>query len=225
MNITDTLKKGLIVSCQADEQDPLYGPAFMVAMAQSAKIGGAVGIRANGINDIKAIKKSLDLPIIGIYKKKYSDSEVYITPTLDEVKAVIDAGAAIIALDATNRTRPGNISLSQIVDFIKSKYALPIMADISTLEEGINAFNIGFDIVATTLSGYTPYSPQSEGPDYELLENLTATVTVPVIMEGKISSPEQAFKALQLGAHAVVIGSAITRPQLITKSYVTAMQK
>jgi len=218
------LKNGLIVSCQADNDSPLYGSKFMAAMAKSAEIGGAVGIRANGANDIKAIKKVVNLPVIGIYKKKFKNSDVYITPTIKTAVAVIEAGADILALDATNRVRPDNLKLEKFISFLKKNYSTPLMADVSTLEEGINACNLGFDIVATTLSGYTSYSRQINLPDFKLLKDLIKNLSIPVIMEGRISSSKQASKAIQSGAFAVVIGSAITRPHLITESYVKVIK-
>lgn len=217
------LKNGLIVSCQADKTDPLYGSGFMVALAKSAQIGGAVGIRANGANNIKAIKKAVNLPVIGIYKKKFIDSDVYITPTIKCAVAVIKAGADILALDATDRQRPGNLKLEKLVYFLKQNYSIPLMADVSTLEEGINAFNLGFDIVATTLAGYTPYSRKIKEPDFKLLKDLIKYLSIPVILEGRISTQKQALWAIKAGAYAVVIGSAITRPHLITENYVKSM--
>lgn len=219
------LKGGLIVSCQAEEGSPLYGPHYMAAMARAAALGGAVAIRANGPADIEAIKKAVSSPVIGIYKKKFPDSEVYITPTFAEAEAVLRAGAEIIALDGTARTRPGGLDLPGLLKRIKEEWGALVMADISVLEEGLQAAAYGADIVATTLAGYTPYSKRMEGPDLELIEALASSLAIPVIAEGRITSPEQARAALERGAYAVVVGRAITSPQFITELFVKGIGK
>ena len=194
----------------------------MAAMARAAQIGGAVGIRANGPDDIRAIKAAVPLPIIGIYKIRDPEFEPYITPTFEAAKEIAEAGAHIIAVDATLRPHPKNLSAAELIAQIKT-LGLPVMADISTLEEGIAAADAGADIVATTMSGYTPYSRQSDEPDFALIEELSRAVEVPIIAEGRIQTPEQARQAIDLGAHAVVVGTAITRPDVITRRYVEAL--
>ena len=194
-------------------------------MAEAAEIGGAAGIRANGPEDIRAIKKEVELPLIGIEKNMDYEAGIYITPTMREVSRVVEAGADIIAVDATKCGRPFGQSLREFIDEIKSSFDIPVMGDISVLEEGLRAEQIGFDLVGTTLSGYTEHSPDKEGPDFELLEDLLYELSIPVIMEGRISSPEQAGKALDMGAHAVVVGSAITRPRKITARFVEGIEK
>lgn len=223
LDIIKGIKGGLIVSCQALENEPLYGSDVMARMALAACIGGAVGIRANTGVDIMAIKESVHLPIIGILKRVYDNSEVYITPTIVEVDEIIGSGAEIIATDATGRPRPGGISLKTLFHYIRNNSNLLIMADVSNLEEGLTACEMGADIISTTLSGYTSYSKGSEGPDYKLIENLAARVNIPVIAEGRIGTPEQAKKCFDHGAYAIVVGGAITRPQFITKSFVQAI--
>lgn len=219
-NVIELIEKGLIVSCQALEEEPLHSSFIMSKMAFAAKQGGATGIRANSYEDIVEIKKAVDLPVIGIVKRVYEDSDIYITPTIEEIDELVNAGADIIALDATDRTRPNGKSLETFIKEIRQKYHdLILMADISTYEEGIRAFELGFDIVSTTLSGYTPYSKKLDNPDFELLEKLIKAVSVPVIAEGRIWTPEDAKKALQMGAHAVVVGTAITRPREITRRF------
>jgi N-acylglucosamine-6-phosphate 2-epimerase len=210
-------KAGLIVSCQADKGEPFYGTKFMVAFAVAAKIGGAVGIRTNGPLFIKAIKKAVDLPVIGIYKKKYENSEVYITPTKKEAKSIAYAGADIIGIDCTLRKRPGNLTLDELIKYIKEKLNLPVLADISTVEEGINAENKDADIICTTLSGYTEYTKNKLklGPDIDLVRELAKNVKVPIIAEGRYWTPEDIKRAFEAGAHAVVIGTAITKPHYI----------
>ncbi len=218
------IKGKLIVSCQALEDEPLHHPMIMAKMALAAKMGGAVAIRSNSAADIIAIKKEVDLPVIGLYKKNYHDSEVFITPTKKEVLALIKSGCDMIALDATQRKRPNDESLHHLVEFIHEHGKLA-MADISTLEEGIVAEKIGFDCVSTTLSGYTPYSPQQEDPDYDLIQACVKNLTIPVIAEGRISDQDQLRKVLLTKPYAVVIGSAITRPQMITEKFVKVMNE
>ncbi len=218
------LKGGLIVSCQAAEGTPLHGPTFMAAMARAAEIGGAVGIRANGPADIKAIKEAVSIPVIGIHKIRYPGYEPYITPTSSAAKDIAGAGADIIAVDATLRLHPMERSAADLIAEIKT-LGLPVMADISTLEEGVAAAGAGADIVATTMSGYTPYSRQSGQPDFALIEELAQAVKIPIIAEGKIRTPEQAKKAIDLGAYAVVVGTAITRPDVVTGRFVNALSK
>src|SRR5690625_155812 len=223
-NLIQQHKGGLILSCQAWEDDALYSPATMAKVAKAAHMGGAAAIRANSVVDIQAIKQTVNLPIIGIIKEEYPDSEVFITPTKKEIEQLIDVGVEIIAIDATARKRPNNEQLEDLIQLIKEsgKY---IMADISTYEEGMLAIEYGTDCLSTTLSGYTNYSPQIEAPDYKLIKKLVEYSPVPVFAEGRISTPEQARKLLDLRAHAVVVGSAITRPQIITKRFVDIIKE
>lgn len=219
------LKHGLIVSCQADPGDPLYGVDHMVAMARAAMVGGAAGIRANYPQDVRGIKEAIPLPLIGIYKKRYPDSEVYITPTMDEVRQIAAAGADIIAVQMTAQARPDGLTNAEFVTAIRRELPdLPIMADISTLDEGLAAAALGVDLVSTTMSGYTPYSPQLEGPDFGLIRELKARLSTPVIAEGRIRSPEECRAAVEAGAYAVVVGTAITRPQTVTAWFVEGIR-
>ncbi len=224
LTIFQQVKGGLIVSCQALEDEPLHGSEVMAKMAKAAEMGGAVGIRANGSEDILAIKKMTNLPIIGLVKKTYPDSEIYITPTAKEVDELIKADADIIAVDATLRARPNEQTLAELINHIHRHKKL-VMADVSTYEEGIKAAAIGADCISTTLSGYTSYSPSIETPDFRLVEQLAKRLTVPLFAEGRYHSPEETRKALQLGAHSVVVGSAITRPQEITRRYTNLLKK
>ncbi|WP_156951205.1 N-acetylmannosamine-6-phosphate 2-epimerase [Haploplasma modicum] len=221
--ILNKLKKGLIVSCQALENEPLYGSDIMAKMALAAKEGGAVAIRANSISDIKAIKDVVDLPIIGLIKIDYENSKRYITPTMKEIDALIEAKVDIIAMDATNRSQIDNVSLEDKVKYIK-KHNILTMADISNLEEGIDAEKYGFDLISTTLSGYTEYSKQQEGPDFELVEDLINNITTPVIAEGRISDVIDLARMAEVSPFAIVMGGAITRPQQITKNYINVMK-
>ena len=222
------LKGKLIVSCQALENEPLHSDFIMGRMALAAKMGGACGIRANTVVDIKEIQKQVDLPIIGIIKKDYDDSEVYITPTRDEVDALVEAGVDIIALDATSRLRPGKKSLKEFFGEVRAKYPDKLfMADCSTEEEAIFADELGFDFIGTTMVGYTKESEglRIEENDFEILRNILAKVKHKVIAEGNINTPEKCRRVIELGAFSVVVGSIITRPQLITKEFSKALEQ
>lgn len=225
MGIVDKLKNKVIVSVQAMPDEPLYKEECIIAMMQSVVNGGAAGLRVAGSRDVKNAKKLFDVPVIGLTKpdklpENWRDV-VYITPTLKEVNELIEADADIIAFDGTSR--PRECPLEDMIARIKSAGRLS-MADISTFEEGLNCEKLGVDILSTTLSGYTAETKtNSDEPDFELLENLVKYTKLPVILEGRIWEPHQVKKAFELGAHAVVIGSAITRPQLITKRFLEAL--
>lgn len=209
----------LIVSCQALEDEPLHSSFIMGRMAEAAKEGGAKGIRANSVADIQEIEKQVDLPIIGIIKRDYDDSEVYITATRQEVNELINGThAAIIATDATKRLRPNHERLEDLVDLIHASGRLA-MADISDFEEGVQASKLGFDLISTTMSGYTSYTPKRDLPDFQLLEQLAHTVKTPIILEGHTFEPDHVTHAFELGAYSAVVGGAITRPKQITQRY------
>ena len=223
MDILAQIKNKVIVSVQAMPSEPLYKEDCMVAMMQSVVKGGAAALRVAGVRDVINAKKLFKIPVIGITKPEVIPPNwreiVYITPTIKDAKDLIQAGADVIAFDGTSRPR-GENNLTQLIRFIKINKKIA-MADVSTLQEGVAARILGADIVSTTLSGYTLESPEiSDQPDFGLLEKLVEAVDCPVILEGRIWTPEQVDKAFSIGAHAVVIGSAITRPQLITKRFV-----
>jgi N-acylglucosamine-6-phosphate 2-epimerase len=220
------LRGGLIVSCQSEGEDPFNRAESIARFARAAEMGGAVGIRARQAENIAAVKAAVELPVIGITKSEYPDGSVLITPGLADVEAVMTAGAEIVAMDATSRRRPNGMDGCAFLQHVKTKYDVTIMADVATLEEGLAAAAAGADFVGPTLHGYTPYTqrPASGEPDWALLEALVTQAVAPVIMEGGIWTPAQARKALDLGVFAVVVGTAITRPRVITQVFVEAMQ-
>lgn len=220
----EQLKGRLIVSCQARPGNPVKGPRFMSAFACAAELGGAGGIRANGPVDIRAIRKVCALPVIGINKWRQAAWPVYITPTLASARSVRNAGADIIAIDATHRPRHGGLSPEQLIAAIHAELGCAVMADIDSLAEGIAAARGGADIIATTLSGYTEHHPPGRGPDLELLRDLVQAVAVPVICEGRIWSPQDVAAAFAAGAYAVVVGTAITNPMEITRHFLLGLQ-
>ncbi|MEG0664505.1 MAG: N-acetylmannosamine-6-phosphate 2-epimerase [Clostridia bacterium] len=223
--LLNQIKGGLIVSCQALASEPLHSSFIMSKMALAAKLGGAVGIRSNSVDDIIAIKKEVDLPVIGLIKEVYSDSDVYITPTLKEIDALVATGVDIIATDATIRTRPNGETLDEFFKKVKNKYPnILLMADCSSFEEGKHANELGFDFIGTTMASYTPYTKGRSIPDYEFMSKLVKETNATVIAEGGIWSPEQLKEALATGAFAAVVGTAITRPMDITKRYVDAIK-
>ncbi len=222
--ILQQIQGGLVVSCQALEGEPLHGARHMAAMAKAAELGGAAGIRANGPADIAAIREAVALPIIGIHKLYTPGYEVYITPTFESAAAVAAAGANMIAIDGTMRTRPGPDSLPDLIRRIQRELGRPVMADCATVDEALEAAAAGADVVATTMAGYTDETRDEAASAAELVTAIRSYIDVPVIAEGRIWTPDEARRALDAGAHAVVVGSAITRPQEITRRFVQALQ-
>lgn len=218
----EKIKDGLIVSCQALEDEPLYGGDTMVKMARAAKEGGAIGIRTNGKDNTQMIKEDSQLPVIGLVKREYEGYEAYISPTPKEIDEIFSAGADMIAIDATDHTRP--YPLEKLVAYARENYPDGLLlADISTYEEAKRAQELGFDAVAVTMVGYTPHTKGQKVPNFDLLERLVADLKIPVIAEGNFNTPEDAKKAIEIGAHCVVVGSAITRPQIITQKFSEAV--
>lgn len=222
------IKGGMIISCQALPGEPLYveEKSIMYLMARAAKQAGTKCIRTNSIRDVIAIKEETGLPVIGLIKQVYEGYDSYITPTMKEIDALVEADADIIALDCTMRTRGDGTTINEYLAQIREKYPeITLMADISTFEEGVNAWKCGVDLVSTTMSGYTPYSPKVDGPDFELVKRLIEAIDIPVIAEGKIHSPEQARQMLDAGAYAIVVGGAITRPLEIASRFMKAIKE
>lgn len=213
------LKGGLVVSCQTPEGSPLRGKHLMGYMAEAAAAQGAVGIRAQGLEDIGDVRAAVDLPIIGLIKRASRETPVIITPTLEDVEALVQAGADIIALDATYRRRSNGMYGHEFIAHVKSRFDVTILADVDSLESGVLAQAAGADAVASTLSGYTGGAVPRD-PDLELLEQLTSACSIPVLAEGRYNSPQLAAQAMGAGAWAVCVGSAITDPYTSTGWFV-----
>ncbi len=222
----ESIRGRLIVSCQALPEEPLHSAYIMGRMAVAAREGGAAGIRANTKEDIAEIKRNVDLPVIGIVKRNYPDSKIYITPTMKEVDELMEVEPEIIALDATSAVRPGGLSLETFYHQIRDKYPdQMLMADCSTVEEALQADRMGFDFIGTTLVGYTEQSRtlKIEQDDFSIIREIVAKAMHRVIAEGNIDTPQKLRRVMELGVYSVVVGSAITRPQLITRNFVQAL--
>jgi putative N-acetylmannosamine-6-phosphate epimerase len=220
------LRGGLVISCQAPEGSPLRHPSHMAAMARAAELAGAVGIRADGPAFVAAIRANVSVPIIGIDKRPDIDPVAYITPGLASVEALVAAGADLVAVDATLRPRTGTgaPSAAELIRQIRTTFLdLPIMADVSCVAEGVAAAEAGADLVATTLSGYTNGEPPPNGPDLALVAALAASQDRPVVAEGRYGTPEQVKAAFAAGAHAVVVGTAITDTLALAKRFVAGI--
>lgn len=219
-------KGGLIVSCQALKDEPLYGGDTMAKMAYAAEQGGAKAIRANTVEDILAIRNKVKLPVVGLIKEVYEDSEIYITPTIKEAEALIKTGCEVIATDATLRPRPHGETLEALVQYIRTHApSVCLMADIATEEEAARAEELGFDYISSTLRGYTKDTCHVTLPDIKFVKTIAAKLSTPIIAEGGIWTVEQLDELMRSGAYAAVIGQAITRPQNITARFNQVMEK
>ena len=225
--LLDSLKGGLIVSCQTQKDEPIYTEDMVVKMAECARWAGAVGLRINSPEQIRQVKKAIpDLPIIGLYKVWHDDTDVFITPTMKEVDAIVEAGCDIIALDCTAQTTHEGTQAWDLIKEVRAKYPdYLIFADVSNIEEAKRASDNGAEIVAPTLYGYTKETAHIEGADYRMVAEMCREMEgrAVVIMEGHLYTPEDAIKCIFLGCHAVVVGSAITRPHYVAKRFVDAL--
>ena len=217
---------GLIVSCQAAADSPLAHPDIIAALALTAERNGAVGVRIDGPANIRAVREIVTIPILGIEKITQTGYDVYITPTYESAERIVRNGADVIALDGTARPRPNGETFRSIVARVQADLSCPVMADVATYDEGINAAEeAGADLVGTTLSGYTPETAGRDAPDFELVERLAARLNVPVICEGRLRSPQDVQRAFACGAFAVVVGNAITGVDWLVRHYVAATPK
>ncbi|HKX18627.1 MAG TPA: putative N-acetylmannosamine-6-phosphate 2-epimerase [bacterium] len=221
--LLDLLRGRLIVSCQAVAPSPLRRSDIIAALAECAVLGGAAGVRIDSPNDVAATRARVRAPIVGLFKRR-ADSPIYITPRFEDAQAVARAGAEIVALQATRERALHGDPLPQLIDRIHAECRVLVMADVSTLDEGAAAEAAGADIIATTMAGYTPHSRQMPGPDLRLVEELAAHVSVPIVAEGRIQTPDDAAAARRAGAWAVVVGRAITMPDAITARFARAVE-
>lgn len=226
-SVLEQIHHRLIVSCQARKGWAMHGSEIMAAFAAAAKEGGAGGLRANGAEDIRAIRQRVpDLPMIGINKQWRDEYEVYITPSYESAVEILETGVEVIALDATPRTRPGGVSFGEIAAQIRAHYPeVLIMAEISTLEEAKAAAQLDIDLISTTLSGYTPESSEVKEVNLPLIAQIHEMTSIPIVAEGKIQTVEEAVAAFRAGAHSVVVGTSITRPEIITSRYVAGIDQ
>jgi N-acylglucosamine-6-phosphate 2-epimerase len=219
------LQHQLVVSCQAGPESPLNAPHFIAALAKSAEMGGAAGFRVDRPENVAAVRAVSVLPIIGIHKIHTPGCEVYITPTYASAEAVVKAGADLLAIDATGRPRPGGETFGEIVSRVHQMLNVPVMADIGTLAQGLQALEDGADMIATTMATSPPYGKPTDGPALHIVEELVKVTDHPIIVEGQIWTVEQARACFEAGAYAIVVGSAITAPQFITARFVAAISK
>lgn len=226
IGILESLKDSFVVSCQAEGEDPFNTPEYVGLFARAAQMGGAKAIRSEGLKKIEYIKRNVDLPVIGLLKSKFDDGTVRITGSFCEVESLIDLGCDIIAIDGTFRLRDG-LTGPEFISEVKKRYDCIVLADIARYEEGVAAQAAGADCVSTTLSGYTPETFEKNNglADYELITKLSQSLNIPVFAEGRINTPKDAEQAMAVGAYAVISGSAITRPRVITSWFVNAIKK
>ena len=227
--VLDALRGGLVVSCQAYPGEPMLDPRTMAQVAQAAVAGGAVGIRGKGLDDLRAMRAVVDVPIVGLVK--VGDSGVYITPTLDDCLAVAGTGAEIVALDGTRRPRPDGRTLAETIAGLRERFPeVLVMADCGSVPDAEAALAAGADVLGTTLAGYTGERPKTDGPDWEVVEGVVALAAsapggpVPVLVEGRVHTPAQAAEAMRRGAWAVVVGTAITHPTTLTRWFADAVR-
>lgn len=224
--LLEQLRGGMIVSCQAEGEDPFNAsPEYMALFAKAAEMGGAVGIRTQGIEKLKAIKRATKLPVIGLLKSQFPDGTVCITGSFNEVEQLIAAGSDIVAIDGTFRERQG-LTGPEFINKTKKCYGCLVLADIATCDEAKSCEEAGADCISTTLNGYTPNTYSTiEGPNLYILEEVLKAVKIPVFAEGRYNTPYDAQIAMETGAYGVISGTAITRPRIVTKWFVDAVNK
>ena len=224
--LIERLKGGIIVSCQAEGDDPFNAdPEYMALFARAAEMGGALGIRTQGIAKLEAIKRVTKLPVIGLLKSQFPDGTVRITGSFAEVEQLIKSNSDIVAIDGTFRER-GGLSGPDFIKAVKEQYSCLVLADIATYKEAKACEEAGADCISTTLNGYTPDTIQyHDGPNYEVLRECVHGLSVPVFAEGRYNTPAEAGKAMGIGAYAVISGTAITRPRVITQWFVSEINK
>ena len=223
-DVVESLRGGLVVSCQAYPGEPMRHAETMAQLAQAACMGGAVGIRTEGTECVNLIRQRLGVPIVGLWKDGEPD-DVFITPTLQHALAVARAGSQVVAVDGTRRARPDELTLAQVVEGVHTESDALVMADCGSLEDAVAATDAGVDVLGTTLAGYTPDRDRTEGPDLELVSAIAHRLPdVPLLAEGRVHTPAQARQALEAGAFAVVVGTAITHPATITGWFVQALE-
>ena len=222
-NVLDQMRGGLVVSCQAYPGEPMLDPRTMTQVARSAVIGGAVGIRAKGLDDLSSMRPEIDVPLIGLVK--VAGDDVFITPTLSDCLAVAEAGADVVALDGTRRRRPDGLSLAETITGLRDWFPkVLVMADCGSAADAKAAVAAGADIIGTTLAGYTGERAPTDGPDWELVDQVVALSDRPVLVEGRVHTLDQAAEAIRRGAWAVVVGTAITHPSSITSWFASAVR-
>ena len=224
--LIEQLKGGMIVSCQAEGEDPFNAdPEYMALFARAAEMGGAIGIRTQGIAKLEAIKRATPLPVIGLLKSQFEDGTVRITGSFDEVEQLIQSMSDIVAIDGTFRKREG-LTGPEFIKAVKQRYGCLVLADIATYAEAKACEEAGADCVSTTLNGYTPDTMQyHDGPNYDVLKECLNGLSIPVFAEGRYNTPAEAGEAMKLGAYAVISGTAITRPRVITQWFVAEINK
>ncbi|MGP1375379.1 MAG: N-acetylmannosamine-6-phosphate 2-epimerase [Almyronema sp.] len=222
-SVIEQLEGGLVVSCQAPSDSPLFNSEVIAAIAQAAVLRGAVGVRIDTPTHVQSVRQRLEVPIIGLWKQQMPGYEVYITPQFLQAEAIAVAGADIIAIDATQRDRPNGETVGSLIEQIHTQLHKPVMADVDTLAAAMAAAAAGADLIGTTLYGYTTATQQKHPPGYDLLAQLVEKLSVPVVCEGGVASPEMAAKALKLGAYCVVVGTAITGIDLQVQAYCKAI--
>jgi N-acylglucosamine-6-phosphate 2-epimerase len=223
--IFEELKDGLIVSCQSEGDDPFNSPEGVTLFARAAEMGGAKGIRSEGIEKTKSILANVKVPVIGLIKSKFEDGSVKITGSFKDFESLLEIGCHIIAVDGTFRKREG-LTGPEYIHYLKQNYNAIIMADIATYDEAIACVESGVDCVSTTLSGYTPetFHLRKDQPDFDLLKKLVIQLKIPVFAEGRYNTPEFCSQAIKIGAWSVVVGTAITRPRIVTSWFVEAIE-